>query len=166
MTLCRHHISNNQKRATSRTPITPIFPAPTQPWRGGTVGGIERYYGVIVRQHWTRQFDAPPHPPPPTSQLVPPLRPWAGIQSRVSNTCVCYLQIGFPPPLHPGASERLLRLARTKCMQIVRSSPHSSQKDTRRASRSGESLCVCVFQRGRGTCVPPWHKDTHTHTCM
>ena len=31
------------------------------------------------------------------------LRPWAGIQDSVSNTCVCYLQIGFPPPRGPGA---------------------------------------------------------------
>lgn len=149
----------------SRTPITPIFPAPTQPWRGGTVGGIERYYGVIVRQHWTRQFDAPP-PPPPTSQLVPPLRPWAGIQSRVSNTCVCYLQIGFPPPLHPGASERLLRLARTKCMQIVRSSPHSSQKDTRvQAGRVRVCVCVrvCVSERERYVCTSLAQGHTHTY---
>lgn len=31
------------------------------------------------------------------------LRLWAGTQDSVSNTCVCYLQISFPPASGPGA---------------------------------------------------------------
>lgn len=86
------------------------------------------------------------------------LRLWAEIQDSVSNTCVCYLQIGFPPLCSPRAYKRLLYLARTKCMQIA-PSPASLWQT--------HSHCTCVQMHACMQTSPSYAQDfvdTHGKT--
>lgn len=79
-----------------QTPITPI--SPPSSFRGADWALLwHDCHTTLDETIWRRHRVALALP------LSLSLRPWAGIRDRVSNTCVCYLQIGFPPPRGPGA---------------------------------------------------------------